>query len=403
MTLKSRFIDVDKSLCGTSWFTINGGPPANIQTIQCNLHGLETMSDSGPHRYPYGNDGFTVLRSTVKSRPAVVYAYGNSGGIRFYYSGKIFAKQYANNNPILPASPLMSTMLGYGVKGWNRFKPTHRGGQLAQAILELKDVPRMIEAMNLSRVLRQRHKGFLHLAGDQYLNVQFGWVPFLSDVRDLLKNAMNAQKRIDQLARDNGKWVRRRGTIDQTLSTSSTITTGFFSSPSMVSYCYDGNETQYRTQTESVKYWFSAKFRYYIAPVGVGRLERFLQAEHVNRILYGTDLSPALVWEMIPWSWLADWFSSAGASYANMFEDPSDNLVAEYAYVMHMHTISDAYQVFGKTANGQSYIAEQEYLTEVKSRVAATPYGFFAIPPTLSWKQVSILGALGLTRRAIGH
>lgn len=404
MTIKNRWIDVDKSLCGTSWFTINGGPKANVQQIFCNLHGIEAMSDSGPHRYPLGNDAFQVLRSTVKSRPAIVHAYGNSGGITFYYDGKIFAQQYAGNNPQPPPAPLQSTMLGMGVKGWYRYKPTSRQGALAQAVLELKDFHGMIEAANLAKIYRERAKGFLHHAGNQYLNYQFGWVPFLSDVRDLIKNAHNMQKKLDQLARDNGKWVRRRGTIDKSFTTSSTIASGsYYSQPSMVSYCYAGPETHLRTQTEQIRYWFSAMFKYYIAPPAVGRLGLYMEAEHVNRILYGTDLSPSLVYQLIPWSWLVDWFSSAGKSIANMWEDQADNLVAKYAYVMHSHVVSDLHQVFGQTSNGQHYIAEQDYRTEVKARTAATPYGFYAIPPTLSDKQIGILTALGLTRRGIGH
>lgn len=401
MTIESRWIDVDKSLCGTSWFTVNGGPKANIQQIFCNLHGIESMSDSGPHRYPQGNDAFQVLRCTVKSRPAKVYAVGNSGGIQFVYDGKIFAQQYAGNNPQYPPAPLQSDMLGWGVKAWNRYKPTSRKGALAQAIVELRDFHGMIEAANLAKIFRDRHKGFLHHAGNQYLNYQFGWVPFLSDVRDLIKNAHNLQKNIDQLARDNGKWIRRRGTIHRTISSSNTITSGsFYSQPSMVSYCYGGPETHMITHSEQVRYWFSAKFRYYIEPPSAGRLGQFMEAEHINRILYGTDISPSLLWELIPYSWLVDWFSSAGAAYANLFEDPADNLVAEYAYVMHSHTVSDLHQVFGKTANGQSYIAEQEYLTEVKARTAASPYGFYAIQPDLTSKQISIMTALGLTRMA---
>jgi hypothetical protein len=150
------------------------------------------------------------------------------------------------------------------------------------------------------------------------------------------------------------------------------------------------------------RFWFSARFKYWIKPVGAGKLERFLQAEHVNRILYGTDLSPSLLYELMPWSWLADWGSSAGDSIANFFEDSGDNLVADYAYIMGKTISSDSYIVTGETANGQVYYTGQEYLTEVKQRTDATPYGFFAIPPNLSVKQIGILAALGLTRRGLG-
>lgn len=147
---------------------------------------------------------------------------------------------------------------------------------------------------------------------------------------------------------------------------------------------------------------FSARFKYWIQPVGAGRLDRFFQAEHVNRILYGLDLDPSLVYELTPWSWLVDWFSSAGDSIANMCEDPADNLVADYAYVMGSKVVRDDIRVTGKTVNGQSYYTTQTYLTEVKMRTAATPYGFYAITPDLSDRQVSILAALGITKGGHG-
>jgi hypothetical protein len=400
MVTKSRNIDVDKSLACRQWFTVFGGPPQNVTDTFADLRGRETISDQSPHHYLTGGN-MQLLRSTVRSYPAQVNAYTSTGGVDYFYRGRIFAKQHAAFNPILPAPPLSSTLLGYGVKGWNRYKPTSRNGSLAQAILELKDIPHMLEQSNLSRVLKDRTKNVAQKAGSQFLNYQFGWVPLLSDIRDLIKNAVNAQKRIDQLARDNGKWVRRRGTIEQTDSTTSSVTTGAFSSPTMVSPLYWGgvkSETQYRTQSARTRYWFSAMFKYWIQPVGVGRLDRFLQAEHVNAILYGTDLSPSLVYELIPWSWLVDWFSSSGDAIANYFEDSADNLVAKYAYVMG-HTInSDEYRIVGRTINGVTYYTTQEYITETMSRVAAYPYGFFAIEPSLTLKQTGILGALGLTK-----
>lgn len=419
MAYRSRFIDVDKSLCATQWFTVFGGPPANIQLTYTDLHGIEQVFDTSPHKYITGG-GFQMQRSTVKSRPATVFAFTQTGGIDYFYSGKIHAKQYAGNNPQFPQPILQSTMLGHGVQGWHRFKPTARHGSLAQGILELKDVPHMLkQASELKNVfefaknmMRQRPASFAggldnldhysrYIAkqgGSHYLNYQFGLRPLLNDVRQTVRNAFDVQKRLNQLARDNGKWVRRSGTVDQDVATQSTVNTGSFSSPSMPAPLYQGQEIQYRTQTQRARYWFSGKFKYWIKPVAEGDLVgKFFQAEHVNRILYGTDLSVSLLYELMPWSWLVDWFSSAGDSIANFSEDSADNLVADYAFVMGNIMTSDMYVVQGKTVNGQVYEATQEYLTEVKQRTEATPYGFYAIPPLLSGKQISILAALGFS------
>lgn len=405
MSFRSRDCDVDHALAAEQWFYLFGSNVKSNQTFTyANLQGREQLFDSSPHPYLTGG-ALTVLRNTVRSWPAEVHAYLNGGGVDYHYRGRIFAKQHASFNAILPAPIDPSTLLGYSSKGWNRFKPTSRNGSLGQAIVELKDIPHMLSMSGLTRHHQRRTKDIAKLAGDHYLNAVFGWLPLLGDIRDLVRNAHNAQKRIDQLSRDNGKFVRRGGNIDQQQTITSSVSTGAFSSPSMVSPLYWGgvkSETQYRTQRSSIRYWFSGRFKYWIAPVGAGRLDKYFQREHVNAILYGLDLSPSLVYELMPWSWLVDWFSSAGSSIANYFEDSKDNLVADYAYTMGNIITSDEYRVVGKTINGQTYYTTQEYLTEVKGRAAASPYGFYAVPPLLTVKQVSILAALGLSKRSKG-
>jgi hypothetical protein len=403
MTSKSRQIDVNKSYIGKDWFTVFGGPPQNVHQYYADLHGLETLVDTSPH--PYGSGGnMTMLRSTVRSAPCYIDAATHTGGVDYAYSGAVFAHQYANNNPQTPQAILSSTMLGYGVKGWNRYKPTARNGSLAQAVIELRDVPKMLEHSAMVHSARERTKGILESAGGHYLNIQFGWLPLLNDVRDLVRNAFLVEKRLRQLERDNNKWVRRRGPLDAVTSTSTSRSTGFFSQPSRVSQLYQGNETQSITTRQVTRFWFSGKFRYYIKIPSVtdGVVKGFLKAEHVNRILYGTDLTPDLIWEIMPWSWLVDWFSSAGASMANFFEDSADNLVADYAYVMGNIANETEYVVSGKTNTGVPYETYQSYLTEVKQRTAGVPYGFYFIPPILSVKQIGILTALGLSRRVNG-
>lgn len=404
MTFKSRKIDVDKSRAGTSWFTVFGGPKSNITDFYVNNAGKESIGDNSPHRYITTGE-MTLLRKTMRHSPCFVSAQTFTGAIDYFYDGKLYANVGAStavnfNNPVLPTPIDNSTMLGYGVKGWNRYKPTSRNGSLAQAIVELKDVPKMLQQSDMTKQIKQRNKNVLHHAGSQYLNIQFGWLPLLSDVRELVKNAIEAQRRIDQLARDNGKWVRRGGTIHTANSTTTSIDTGsYYTTPTMITPLNPTTNTRYNTTETRSRFWFSGKFRYYIAPPKAGRLSKYLLAEHVNRILYGTDLSPSLLYELMPWSWLTDWFSSAGSSIANFFEDSGDNLVAEYACTMGNTIVSEKSVVKGVALGHGAYECSSEILTEVKRRTKATPYGFYAITPSLTAKQASILIALGLTSR----
>lgn len=324
------------------------------------------------------------------------------------YTGLQYAVSSGSNlgapSNILPGSIASeSTMLGYGVKGWNRFKPTSRNGSLAQAVIELRDIPRMLEHSTRAGMMRERHRGFLHLTGAQFLNIEFGWLPFLADVRDLVRNAILAQKRLDQLIRDNNKWIRRRGTVTQTAYPDLTQTQheqgiGNYTTPGFDTYFIRMNE-RYSSRWFQQRAWFSARFKYHIMAPQAGRLSKFLLAEHVNRILYGTDISPSLLWQLVPWSWLVDWFSSAGASIANFFEDQSDNLVADYAYVMYSTLEHRTTRSVCHLLDGNTYEATLDQVYETKQRREATPYGFYLVPPSLSAKQIGILVALGLTRR----
>lgn len=409
--------------------TSNSGIAASSSFYTSDHQGREQLSDSSPHPYLTGG-GFQVLRTGVKSWPALVdLEYISHGTNLNTYRGLIQESSFSNYTTAsaLPSPILPSSLLAEGVKGWNRYKPTSRSGSLAQAIFELDDVPRMIKTQLLTKDLARRSKDLVRMSkaglihsdtfrsdirryirhgASDYLNYSFGWVPFLNDVRDLIRNAVHMEKRMDQLIRDNNQWVRRRGTVDQTETTSSSRSVGHFTWPALDDPFYlnsiGTNEVRQQTIKTATRYWFSGKFRYNIIPVGAGRLNKYFAIEHMTRILYGTDLSPSLVWQLIPWSWLVDWFSSAGSSLANLFEDSSDNLVAQYAFTMGSTITTDERVVQGHWFNGQEYYTRSCRFTEVKSRLAATPYGFYLTPPALTAKQLSILAALGFTHGALG-
>ncbi len=379
---------------------------------------LEFMTDTSPHKYLSGG-GFSCTKTSVTEDPAYVDCQISAPPGWRKYTGRIYCtpprsfgplggsleafKDTSNNWPLLYIGESNSSLLNSGEKGWRRFKPTARNGSLGQAILELKDLPEMLEQSNIAKQLAARHKNFLKLGGKQYLNAVFGWAPFLSDVRDFVKNSVNVQRRIDQLARDNGKKVRRSGTVS---TTSSTYVDDYWApcgEPLLDTYFYNGYSHIQSTLEIGQRRWFSAAFRYNIQKPTAGALGDFLLQTHVNAILYGDDLSPSLLWEVTPWSWLVDWWSSAGDSLANFFEDSADNLVGEYAYIMcssfNRYTVAQTHYL----TDGKAYQANGTWDYTCKQRLSATPYGFYADVPDLTPKQIGILVALGLTKRIHGY
>lgn len=291
----------------------------------------------------------------------------------------------------------------YGAVGWNRFRPTRSPADLAVFLGEIKDVPRMLKTT--AKAFKETWKamgGSLRGFGPKkvaqnWLNTQFGWIPFLSDLRKFHATTQNLSQRIAQLRRDNGHWIRRGGTV----TTDSSVEMLFEQSspglwPGISTWCYDG--PPYGSGRMDLSYsrhvWFEGRFRYYMPSVNVAWKWNPRAVAH----LYGAMPSPSLIWELTPWSWLIDWCSNVGDVIANVSSIGLDGLCAKHAYIM--GTTSKTATWTG-TANFKgvgpvTYSWSASYTG--KSRSAASPFGFGLTSDMFSVRQWSILSALGLTR-----
>jgi hypothetical protein len=122
---------------------------------------------------------------------------------------------------------------------------------------------------------------------------------------------------------------------------------------------------------------------------------------HAN-YLYGTRITPAVLWEIAPWSWLADYFGNMGDVLTNLSAFGNDNLVCNYAYIMVHTKTTKSCSWFGTSVNNGPLQTSFDLVTETKQRLRAGPYGF-AATGGLSAHQESILGALGLSRLPARH
>jgi hypothetical protein len=402
VTTKERECDVDRGPFAQSWFEPDGSSQKlGLETYVSNIRGLEFVSDTSPRPY-ISTNGLALIRKTLKSECPNVSASAHAFGSTQRYEGRIFSSFY-EYNPVLPTQIIQTATQAAGVKGHARFKPTRRNGSLGQAIVELRDVKGLYE--HAAKVLEYKHRtlNIAHQASGDFLNAAFGWVPLLSDICDVIHNATGAKKRWEQLVRDNDKAIRRSGTIDQVQS-SSTVSDGpsYYSLPSMNTNLYAGQETRMITTTHAVRHWFAARFRYYLDHLDTSGFEKYFPASQRNRILYGTDVSPALVYKTLPWTWLSDWFITAGDAFSNAYEDQADRLVAEYECVMGhtidtvQATVKGSYKAAGNTVI--PYTASQTLITEQKDRCLGNPYGVYFNPPDLTSSQVAILAALNINK-----
>jgi hypothetical protein len=241
-------------------------------------------------------------------------------------------------------------------------------------------------------------------AGGEFLNVEFGWLPMISDMRSIAHGITHAQTVVDQYVRDAGRQVRRQFSfpVEKTRTEieyeGPNSGYGYLNPPSTTLLFSMGQGRTVETRTRSVHRWFSGAFTYHL-PTSltnvIGDPEIALKAKQV----LGLELTPETVWNLTPWSWAVDWFSNTGDVISNLSDWALDGLVMRYGYMM--ETTIDSVRYSWKPTNpvkGKPTPSALEFVTVTKQRVGANPFGFGITWDGLSPIQVAIAAALGMSR-----
>jgi hypothetical protein len=314
----------------------------------------------------------------------------------------------------------------FGATGWKRARPGNPVVSSLNFVRELTDVKRMVSPIwagakllvriqDVPRILYRRLMAF-RLMGSQYLNVAFGWLPFISDLRKMYKLHRELDKHLGEIYRQNGKGIHRRrvlvekesSTAPSTVGGTTNAFDGWQNPPPSGWYgpagSFGGQVTSFVKTTEKV--WFAGRFRYYIPDIGSSEW-----TTRATRALWGLNPTPEVIWNALPWSWLLDWFGNIGDMISNASSNAVDNLTADYAYVMRhwkqeTHVAARAWAPEWRNELGhfQSKIdvsvSGVTNLTEYKTRVAASPFGFGVNFDSLSNYQAGVAAALGISRWA---
>jgi len=236
----------------------------------------------------------------------------------------------------------------------------------------------------------------------EYLNVEFGWKPLLSDVTKFATAVKESERILKQYHRNSGRQVRRRYYFPTEVTTSveqySTYPVGWF--PVLSEGAYMPMATMTKTTTSTKKKWFSGAFTYHAA-VGandpLGKLT--VHAQEANKLL-GLAVTPETVWNLAPWSWAADWFGNMGDLAHNVSATMTDGLVLRYGYVMETtidivdYTMTNL--VYHRGGSGPSEL-RQTFTTTVKQRRGCTPFGFGLAWAAMTPRQLAISTALGIS------
>jgi hypothetical protein len=236
-----------------------------------------------------------------------------------------------------------------------------------------------------------------------YLNYQFGVAPTVGFAKDLRKAVENRDAIISQYERDAGKRIRRQFNpppiVDTTVKQVRTSAPLYAYGLGTVAADVGSIGTCTVTTKTQTWYWFSGAFTYYIpkrdsVEGDLARLDKLYGVNPLNN-LAGT------AYELTPYSWLVDYFASAGAYQKNIDAFRQDGLVMPYAYVMADQTITQEFQWVGLVRKGATTVTRTfggRLVKQTSQRRRATPYGFGKSSSSLTTKQLSILAALGISR-----
>lgn len=401
------------------------------------FHVYHEKREVGVGDYRYGFIGLGDDRRTTEYRMSVSdrYDWRWEDG----YLERDSAVDYHLPYPIPDFSTFALSLNDFGTRGIRRTRPGNPLASLGQFLVELRDLPRLPE-------LLFHRASILKAAGSDYLNYEFGWKPFIQDMRKLYRAQRIMDKRLSQLIRDNGLPVRRhfeeKAPIEHEemyVGSSATSTHGqwlgnfwdvfgtdslpyppedwdFFNDLYLTvgDYPYVVGPSEWPgsahvkwVRNTSTVTRFCCTYKYYIPDIGSSQWTR-----KAVGALYGAELTPALLWELIPWSWLIDWFSNVGDILSNVSANAVDHEVLDNCYVSRtivqddIVDVSASWEDFTHLETGLQFFAGGDKVTYSRQRVhklrqPSSPFAFGS-----SWdgwhsftaRQLALLAALGLTR-----
>jgi hypothetical protein len=335
----------------------------------------------------------TFSSSAVRRDPVVEYAFSDSV-LQLNADGTEFIRRNRPGNPV---------------------------SSLGQFVIELRQIP------TLPLFLKSQTKRFSDL-GSEYLNVEFGWKPFLKDLKDFFYFQQKLASRLKLLKARNGLQTRRRskkvvtgdpvvicegslsrpfGDLSDPLIGGNELMSGFhLLGPFGGSVTYPGQvgQADYSyAKLETTTVWQCGTFYYYVPDIGSDRW-----TESAKKVLLGIEPTPSLLYQVIPWSWLLDWFSNVGDVVSNLSNNAVENELLTNCFAMELREEEHYVEVSchwdesnqSEGLNSDFYLppgdASLSYKRSLvnKMRQQATPFGFGLKREEFTPRQLAILAAL---------
>jgi hypothetical protein len=297
-----------------------------------------------------------------------------------------------------PQQSTDSALKGFGTTAIARSEPTNPAFSMSTAVGELmrEGLPSIVGLQTL-----KSRSNLVKSAGSEYLNVEFGWKPLVSDIKSFAKAVVNSEEIITNYRQGSDKKIRRRyeDPVYQANRLHKTNEGGagrIYFSPGLNFINGTGEGTMY--ESISQRRWFSGAFRYHV-PVSDDQMNKISSWASNARKLLGVELTPEVVWNLSPWTWAIDWFTNTGDILHNVSAMGRDGLVMQYGYAMMETEYSVSYEArYYRSDSGKWYGSSLHKSVKQCRRIPATPYGFDVDMNSLTAKRVAILAALGMSR-----
>lgn len=358
-----------------------------------NVPGLTATCTDVAGNYPYDNP-LTINKTTYSIRPITV-----SGGNQFanYVYQDYTPALYRGVNFGHLGLPALSDPAD-ATKVFARSNPSRASVDVPAAVGELRELPALLykagKTMLRNGVVKTfkptyRHADWAALprgAANTYLAYEYGWKPFLSDLKKLLDFQAQVIRRERELKNLHSKGGLSR-TVQISTDRAELIQTGVFVESALFT-CYGTNSV-----TTVRKRWGTAKWLPDHPSLPVTDVELHKQAVQA---VYGLSLSPRTAWELIPWSWLIDWASDVG-DYLEANRNTVGATCVGANLMTHTKTV---HKFYAMTCNLPitAGMGEATIVVETKLRGPFSSPILFSDIPHMDVRKTSILGALGIQR-----
>lgn len=370
-------------LTGYAQFTRTNLPVPDTRDVSVSSLFVSTgLNHPGP---PYREAGPWIQSTDFIGcqAPSVNYA---TGLVRGY--GTLLVYQWPSKVSKLTMFPNLtdSEERSIGTRLQNAARPSKPVADMAVALAELRrdgipDVPGV-------HTWRQRTKT-VRDAGPEYLNVEFGWSPLVSDIKKFLHAVKDADRILAGYRGQANTWSSRRLALPTESKSAFEPSASGQAAPTNANKGWQGSVFQSCRK----EVWFAGLYRYYL-PLGddlISRMERY--KKYANKLL-GVRLDPVVLWETAPWSWAVDWFADVGQIIQSVSNMGPDADVVKNGCLMWRNSWEAT--ITGEISGGYSFVTVMRKQTQ--NRRLSTPWGFMINGwNSLTARQFAIMGALGLS------